>query len=1588
VFWTRTDDTANGSLDTVLYRHFGADGTLLSDPIELAHTPSDLSVSSDFSEIAEIRAALNGNSLLGIAEIVGDEINSNPESFTVDTQFTLPPPQISNPDTVVAAAGTGAVDLRIAAPTESDGTTPTVTIDTVPSYGTVQYFDGAQFVDVTANMSLTPAQLATLRYVPPASGEHGGESLTYTASDGTAAVHGTVDISVVVDSTVAAKLFFSAFGGPGNGGPPDLFTLDSSGQPVALALNAANGSFAGTDGGFFQFAGNLYFMASTPASGNAVVLQKMTPNGTVTAVGDGSGGFFGDPGDDVHFTEFAGSLYLRAIGPDGDQLVRIAANGVAHSIVLNPGFEAFAGANGGFTELDGSLYFSAVTPASSFGNPDLIRLDADGTITDISAVNSDFSSAGEDGGFVAFNHALYFNAFSFASSFGDTLIRLDAGSTEPVPVDASDQQLGHLFTGVSSGFHVFDGNLYFNETTFSALDALVKMDASGNLTEIDYNGDALFGAGAMNGWADMGGSAYFVATTAATGADLFKLDADGTVTAIDVNPGSGDAFDANLLSGFTLFDGSLYFDAYDGNGTGDGLFKLDRDGTLTEIDLGNSPGATTLASVNGGFKQFGGSLYFSAFAQSNGEELIKLDADGTVHVIDVNPGADNAFDPQTPATNNDFAVFPLTVLTGTSGRDILVGGVGGEALDGGAGDDVLEGRNGKDLLTGGDGADVFKFSAIGAANIDTVTDYTLAAGDTLDLADLLDATFPSGGTASDFVRLIASGKDLLLQVDPTGNRSHHWKDVAILQGANTAANDQALTSFGGANHLITESPANTAPVAANDTGAVVEYRTVGGNVIAGASGGGGQDYDPESDPLTVTAITGAHGAGTIGAPLLGAHGTLTLQANGAYRYVADHAEPLAVATVVFDSFTYTLSDGKGGTDTATLTVDIFGASTGTPAPDHLIGSPENDTLDGLGSADLMEGKGGDDLYYVDNAGDKVIEAANAGTDRVLASVSYVLGIGQSIEALTPTDYNSTTNINLTGNALLQTIIGNAGNNVLNDGGAGGGDTMQGLGGDDAYVVNNATDRIIEGAGQGNDQVLASISFVLPIGQSIETLTPTSFTGTTAIDLTGNTLSQRIFGNAGDNVLNDGGAGGADTLAGLGGDDLYYVYNSSDIVIESAGAGTDRVLTNVSFTLGGGQSIESLTPVDYSSTNAINLTGNTLSQSIVGNAGNNVISDGGIGGADTLVGLGGNDTYLVNNASDVVVENTNEGTDRVLASVSYTLGAGQSIESLTPNDYGGTAALHLTGNALSQTIVGNAGDNVLDDGGAGAPDTLQGLGGDDTYIINNSNDIVTEATGGGNDHVLTSVSFTLGAGQEIETLTPMNFGTSTTPINLTGNALSQTIIGNAGANVLNDGGAGQGDTMQGLGGDDTYIVNNASDIVTEGINGGNDHVLTSVSFTLGAGSEIESLTPTSFASTTGLTLTGNAFAQSITGNAGANVINGGAGNDTLQGLGGNDTFYFNSALNASTNVDSILDFTHGTDKIELDHAIFTALSPANPLPAADFTTGAPTTPDQHIIYNAATGALSYDDDGSGAHAAVQLATLTTHPALTSTDIFVV
>jgi Ca2+-binding RTX toxin-like protein len=119
-------------------------------------------------------------------------------------------------------------------------------------------------------------------------------------------------------------------------------------------------------------------------------------------------------------------------------------------------------------------------------------------------------------------------------------------------------------------------------------------------------------------------------------------------------------------------------------------------------------------------------------------------------------------------------------------------------------------------------------------------------------------------------------------------------------------------------------------------------------------------------------------------------------------------------------------------------------------------------------------------------------------------------------------------------------------------------------------------------------------------------------------------------------------------------------------------------------------------------------------------------------------------------------------------------------------------------------------------------------------------------------------------------------------------------------------------MVGGAGDDTYVVDNTRDIVTEIAGEGVDTVLSSITYTLGA--NLENLT---LDGASNINASGNAASNVIIGNSGNNVLSGLGGADSMTGGLGADVFVYSALADSSVaNPDVIMDFVHGTDKIDL------------------------------------------------------------------------
>ncbi|MBW7882604.1 MAG: tandem-95 repeat protein [Caldilineaceae bacterium] len=122
---------------------------------------------------------------------------------------------------------------------------------------------------------------------------------------------------------------------------------------------------------------------------------------------------------------------------------------------------------------------------------------------------------------------------------------------------------------------------------------------------------------------------------------------------------------------------------------------------------------------------------------------------------------------------------------------------------------------------------------------------------------------------------------------------------------------------------------NDAPVAVDDTGSTDEDTVL--NVAA--PGILSNDYDVDMDSLTVTAINGDSTA--VGQQITLASGALLIvYADGSYSYDPNgQYDYLAVGETAQESFTYEISDGNGGSDSATVTITIVGVNDAPEAVD-------------------------------------------------------------------------------------------------------------------------------------------------------------------------------------------------------------------------------------------------------------------------------------------------------------------------------------------------------------------------------------------------------------------------------------------------------------------------------------------------------------------------------------------------------------------------------------------------------------------------------------------------------------------------------
>lgn len=853
------------------------------------------------------------------------------------------------------------------------------------------------------------------------------------------------------------------------------------------------------------------------------------------------------------------------------------------------------------------------------------------------------------------------------------------------------------------------------------------------------------------------------------------------------------------------------------------------------------------------------------------------------------------------------------VLTGGGGADSIFGGSGNDLITGSGSTDTLYGEDGDDTLIGGGGSD----ELYGGAGNDSLS--TAGAGEpiqpTLDPFTVYDSKI---NTAADLAQAIVDPNANIKVIDNTvkyigadgaagffdklefgqleGVNFSLGKGIVLTSGNANIPSTNSSTGFGRGNGTagdadLTKIVNELFPGSASFDAAILEFEFTVTQPVDAATDPSkaltqvtfdilfGSDEFPEFvgqfvDIAAVYVDDVNYAFFENGKPLSVIQDNLTpgnFYNNGNRDLAIEYdgvSAPLKITGNLIAGTTHKIRIAIADTKDSALDSGIFISNLVAVSDTGETGVRLNnsDILDGGKGIDTMSGGFGNDIYIVDNVEDVIEELEGQGTDTVKSSVSYTLA--STLEHLTLT---GTEDLTGTGNTKNNRLIGNSGNNILYGGdgidtldGGDGVDTLVGGEGNDTYIIRNSNDVIVEDGTTTNDTVKSYVSYTL--SNKLENLYLLGLGDLFGIGnsdnnlIVGNNQNNSLVGGAGNDTLNGG--EGNDTLEGGLGDDTYYVDSALDVVKELSNQGVDTVISSVTYSLAA--NFENLT---LTGTADIDGRGNDADNIITGNSGKNILTGG-----------KGNDTYFVDNLGDVVIEIENEGTDSVISSVSFVLG--NHIENLTLT---GTENINATGNSLNNKLTGNSGNNILN-GGEGADIMIGGLG-DDTYYVDSISDTITELTGQGNDTVYSSISYSL-VSKELENI----ILTGTNNINATGNSQANKLTGNSGNNTL-DGGAGI-DTLEGGLGDDTYVIDNINDAIIENDNGGNDTVMSSVSYIL-SNINLENLQLVGTQKIDGVgnnhdnLLIGNSSDNKLIGNAGNDTLLGGAGNDTLDGGSGND-----------------------------------------------------------------------------------------------------
>jgi VCBS repeat-containing protein len=655
-----------------------------------------------------------------------------------------------------------------------------------------------------------------------------------------------------------------------------------------------------------------------------------------------------------------------------------------------------------------------------------------------------------------------------------------------------------------------------------------------------------------------------------------------------------------------------------------------------------------------------------------------------------------------------------------SGNNTLIAGTGIATMVGGSGDNTFVINKATDEIV----AQASAHNTVRASFSYVMPDYvqTLELSGTDGLVGTgndLDNTIT--GNAGNSTLISGNGNDTLIagsgvttMIGGAGNDTFvvkHAADVVQAQagGRHTiqtfasytaSANVQNLTAVGKLSITLTGNDLDNV-ITANDGGDVL----IAGTGVATMVGGKGNDtfvVNKAADVVTESADQGID----------------TVMSSVSYS-LSDNVETLILTDAAAQGTGNTLDNVILGNDVGNVLIGGDGNDTlyggaaddeldGGTGNDALDGGTGNDALDGGIGADLMRGGSGDDNYVVDDTGDRVLEAASEGIDTVFSSISYVLP--DQVENLT---LSGTSDLNGTGNALDNVLVGNSGNNLL-DGGLGNDTYVYKLGaGLDTLIDAGGNDTVRFGAGLSLDNVALRLTtdngvltaHVRILGadgceqpdQGFDFVMDHDSTGKAGSPIEGFQFadgSTKTFADVQIKTVLSDGVHDITTITTGRDDDIITAGNNQHNTIDS-GSGNDTVYAfNQGDTIFGGGGNDVLVGGNGDDT----IDGGCGTDILAGGHGDDVLRDLGDDGGNVLLGSYGNDTIVAGSNDDfiagglggdtisaggganVIAYNKNDGADTITPSAgaqnTLSLGGGISDSDLALRKAGNDLVLEM------------------------------------------------------------------------------------------------------------------------------------------------------------------------------------------------------------------------------------------------------------------------------------------------------------------------